>query len=109
MASEPGPSTGLALRALAQSHPQALAETAPPEPYSKADLLEYLAFCLCQVDEQTACLNPEAESGFPWLPFSKVELQFYNIRPIQQHIGELMERLGSRADVEFDWVALKDG
>jgi hypothetical protein len=52
-------------------------------------------------------LNLEAASGFDWLPFGKLELQFYTIRHIQQHTGELMERLGSRAGVEVNWVGVK--
>jgi hypothetical protein len=52
-------------------------------------------------------LDPEAESGFYWLPMNKLELQIYNIRHLQQHTGELMERLGSRAGVEVDWVGMK--
>ena len=54
-------------------------------------------------------LNLEATSGFEWLPFSKLELQIYTIRHIQQHTGELMERLGTRANVEIDWVGMKYG
>jgi hypothetical protein len=49
----------------------------------------------------------EAASGFFWLPFDKLELQFYTIRHIQQHTGELMERLGTRANVEIDWVGMQ--
>jgi len=49
----------------------------------------------------------EAESGFYWLPFNKLELQFYNIRHIQQHTGELYERLGTRANIELDWVGMQ--
>jgi hypothetical protein len=45
----------------------------------------------------------DAASGFDWLPFTKFELQLYSIRHIQQHVGELMERLGERA-MEIDWV-----
>jgi len=76
-------------------------------PYSREDVLEYLAFCQQQVEELVPCLNLEARSGFDWLPFSKLELQIYNIRHIQQHAGELMERLGSRAGVDVDWVGSK--
>jgi hypothetical protein len=76
-------------------------------PYRRADVLEYLDVCLQQVDEQTARLNPGAPSGFAWLPFDKLELQFYNIRHIQQHAGELMERLGSRAGLELHWVGTR--
>ena len=79
----------------------------PADPYSREDVLEYLAFCQQQVVEQVPQLNPDAESGFYWLPFSKAELQIYNIRHLQQHAGELMERLGSRAGLDVDWVDMK--
>ena len=85
---------------------------APPrigEPYNRDSVLEYLAFCQQQVAERVPQLNLEAASGFDWLPFNKLELQIYTIRHIQQHTGELMERLGTRADVEIDWVGMKHG
>ena len=79
------------------------------EPYDKATVLDYLAFCQQQVAERVPALNPEAGSGFDWLPFNKLELQIYNIRHLQQHTGELMERLGTRTGIELDWVAMKRG
>jgi hypothetical protein len=63
------------------------------EPFSKEDLLAYLQLCREQVEEQVTALDLEAGSGFHWLPFDKLETQFYNIRHIQQHTGELYERL----------------
>ena len=77
------------------------------EAFSQEDVLDYLAFCQQQVDERTEKLDPQAESGFSWLPFSKLELQFYNMRHIQQHTGELMERLGTRANIDVDWISMK--
>jgi hypothetical protein len=77
------------------------------EPYSREDILSYLEVCQEQVEERVASVNLEAESGFSWLPFSKMELQIYNIRHIQQHAGELMERLGTQANIEIDWVAMR--
>jgi hypothetical protein len=77
------------------------------EPYEKETVLEYLAFCQQQVAEIVPQLNLEAASGFHWLPFGKFELQFYTIRHIQQHTGELMERLGTRADLELPWVGMR--
>jgi len=74
------------------------------EPYEKTDVLEYLDLCRREVLERVPRLDLEAASGFDWLPFSKLELQFYTIRHIQQHTGELMERLGSRAGVDVGWV-----
>ena len=74
------------------------------EPYSKQDLLRYLDFCLEQVEIQVSALDCNAASGFHWLPFNKQELQFYNIRHLQQHTGELCERLGTWAGTEVKWI-----
>jgi hypothetical protein len=74
--------------------------------YSKAEVLDYLRFCLEQVDSQVDMLNLEAESGFHWLPFNKLETQFYNIRHIMLHTGELCERLGAHGEIEVDWIKL---
>ncbi len=73
-------------------------------PLSKEDALEYLAFVEQQVVKRIPVTDLEAESGFHWLHFGKLELQFYNIRHIQQHTGELYERLGSRENVELGWA-----
>ena len=77
------------------------------EPYSKEDVLDYHRLCREQVEEQVTALDLEAESGFYWLPFTKLELQFYNIRHIQQHTGELYERLGAAGGPELGWVGMK--
>jgi len=84
-------------------------EAAPGKPFTKPEILEYLDFCQKRVGEWSAALDPEAPSGFHWLKFNKLELQFYNIRHLVQHTGELMERLGSRAGVEVDWVSKGGG
>ena len=77
------------------------------EPYSKEEILDYHRLCCAQVEEQVTALDLEAESGFYWLPFTKLELQFYNIRHIQQHTGELYERLGAAGGPELGWVGMK--
>jgi hypothetical protein len=77
------------------------------EPYTREELLEYCSLCAQQVEERVGVLDLEAESGFSWLRFGKLELQLYNMRHIQQHAGELMERLSARAGVDVDWVGRK--
>jgi hypothetical protein len=75
------------------------------EPYSQDEVLEYLAICQQEVKRLLPILDLDSsESGFYWLPFSKLELQFYNIRHLQQHTGELMERLGVARGIDVDWV-----
>ena len=78
----------------------------PPEgePYTKDDILEYLAFCREQIASIVPTLDFEAEAGFPWLPFGKLELQFYSIRHIMLHVGELAERLSAMRGIEVGWV-----
>lgn len=79
------------------------------DPYDKNTILEYLDLCRRQVAERVPQLDPDGHSGFYWLPMSKLELQIYTIRHIQQHTGELMERLGARAGIEIDWVGVNHG
>jgi hypothetical protein len=74
-------------------------------PFTKDEVLEYLSFVEKQVLERVSTTNLESESGFYWLPFDKLELQFYNIRHIQQHTGELYERLGAHENIELNWVS----
>ena len=72
-------------------------------PFTKEEVLEYLAFAKKQVMERIPVTDLEAESGFHWYPVNKLELQFINIRHIQQHTGELYETLGIRESAELPW------
>ncbi len=77
------------------------------EPYTKEEVLEYLRFCQKEVEMKVAALDLEAVSGFPWLPFGKLELQFYNIRHIQHHAGQLIDRLRNHERIGVGWVGMK--
>lgn len=80
----------------------------PGAPYSQADLLAYLEHCRAEVARLVPMLDPnEADPGFYWLRdrgIGKLELQFYGIRHIQQHCGELADRLG-QVGIEIEWVS----
>ena len=86
----------------------------PPEeggirtPAVQQEVIEFLDFLVSQVDPMVAALDLDAESGFHWLEFNKLELQFYNIRHIMQHAGELAERLWQSAGIEISWVGKRD-
>ena len=77
------------------------------EPFSKGEILEFLEFCQKQVEDKVTDLNLEAESGFDWLPFSKLELQIYNIRHLQHHAAELIEWSGATESIEANWIGTK--
>lgn len=72
-------------------------------PYTQAELLEYAEFCHGEIDRQTETLDLDAPSGFHWLSFNKLELQFYNIRHLAHHTGQLSERLRTHADTGLPW------
>lgn len=76
------------------------------DPYQKQEILEYLELCRQQVEQQVAALDLDAEAGFDWLPFGKLELQFYSIRHLQHHTGELCERLWANEKIEVDWLGM---
>lgn len=73
------------------------------EPYSREEVLAYLSLCEDEVRAQVPMLDLAGPSGFSWQNFSKLELQFYNIRHLQQHVGELSDRLGVHAGIELPW------
>lgn len=73
-------------------------------PFTRDEILEYLSFVGKQVVDRVPFTDLEAESGFHWYPLNKLELQFINIRHIQQHTGELYEYLGIHENMELGWV-----
>jgi hypothetical protein len=73
-------------------------------PFSKEEILEYLAFVQREVADSIPVMDLDERSGYYWLPSNKLELQFYNIRHIQQHTGELYERLSTHKNVKLGWV-----
>lgn len=74
------------------------------EPYTRDEILEFIDVVDAAVDAILPALDWLVASGFDWLPMDKLELQFYNLRHLQSHTGELAERLWARAGIESDWV-----
>lgn len=75
-------------------------------PYTPTEILEYAAVVRQHIAQQLRTIDLRAPSGFEWLPMSKFELQIYSMRHLQQHAGELMERLGTHAGISVDWVGM---
>lgn len=76
------------------------------EPYTQAEALEYCDFCDRIVDDAVDALDLDrTECGFSWYQMSKLEHQFVNIRHIQHHAAQLIDRVRSAADVGIAWVA----
>lgn len=76
----------------------------PGVPFSKDEILARLALVESDVLEQIPIMNLEGASGYNWIPTNKLELQLDNIRHIQQHTGELYERL-SKYNLKLIWAS----
>jgi len=78
-------------------------------PLPKDEALDYLGFVEEEVARRIPITDFEGESGFHGFHMNKLELQFVNIRHIQQHTGELYERLGARAGATLNWAEKRHG
>lgn len=83
-------------------------ETVIGDPYTQTDILDYCALIMERVPRMIAAIPMESASGFPWIPFSRFELHLYNIRHIQHHTGQLIDRLRSEARIGIDWVGMNN-
>ena len=78
------------------------------EPYTQAQVLEYWEFCDRMVDDAVEALDLDrTESGFSWYRMSKLEHQLVNIRHIQHHGAQLIDRVRSAADIGVRWAAAR--
>jgi hypothetical protein len=73
-------------------------------PYTKQEVLEYLDFSRAEVEARVPKVDLAAPSGFHWLPFNRLEVQFYSIRHIQHHTGQLADRLRAATNLGVEWV-----
>ena len=73
-------------------------------PYSKAELLEYFEIVDGRVDPQIEKMDlASPECGIPWYKMPKLDHQIMNIRHVQEHAGQLRDRL-LEAGVDQKWI-----
>ena len=78
------------------------------EPYSKAEIQEYLRICEEMIDSAVDRLDLRAlQCGFWWYKVPKLEHQLVNIRHLQHHTAQLVDRLRAAAGIGVDWVGGK--
>lgn len=64
------------------------------KPYSRAEVMAYWEIVDAMVDPQIDRFDLSSpESGIPWYPIPKLDHQILNIRHIQEHTGQLRDRL----------------
>lgn len=76
----------------------------PDVPYTKPDLLELYYICSQELAGRVHSVPLDSPSGFDWLPFSRMELHVYNIRHIQHHTAQLIDRLRTTRNIPTNWV-----
>jgi hypothetical protein len=74
--------------------------------YSQAKILAFWEVSSPFLNIPVPVMTLTGSSGFDWLPFDKLGLQFYSLRHFQQHVEELMESQSSRAGISVDWKVL---
>ena len=73
-------------------------------PYTKAELLEYLEIVDKRVDPQLELIDLASPTcGIPWYKMPKLDHQIMNIRHVQEHTGQLRDRL-LEAGNDQKWV-----
>lgn len=78
------------------------------EPYTKEQMLEYWKICDDMIDSVVDTVElSSTESGFFWYKIPKVEHQMVNLRHVQHHTAQLMERLRTRCDIGIRWTGAR--
>jgi hypothetical protein len=77
------------------------------EPYSRDALLSYADQVIESVGAQVRSAPFDDPSGFEWLPMNRIELHIYNIRHIQHHAGQLIDRIRTQSGFGVEWVGLR--
>lgn len=88
-----------------------IAGALPEEPYTKDELLAYLAYCRRKGQVTLEALDDETAARpyvFPWdgggeMPFA--ELMLYTMRHTQEHAAQLSLHLGRKTGAAPDWVS----
>ncbi len=78
-----------------------------PAPYSREEVLEFLALCYEEVEARVEGVSLDAPSGFDWLPFNRFGVHLYNLRHLAHHTGQLSDRLREECKVGVPWVRLQ--
>lgn len=71
-----------------------------------ADVVERMVNSVLAAEAASGVDLMAAPSGFAWIPFSRLELHVYNLRHVQHHAGQLIERLRAGGNAGVDWVGM---
>jgi hypothetical protein len=80
-------------------------EDSDPEPYTQAEILEYIDLVEAKLGETIAGLDLETEDpGFDWYKgMAKLDHELMSFRHLQGHVGQLSELLMAHG-IDTDWM-----
>lgn len=88
--------------------PPFLAAALPEQPYTKEQILAYLAACRAKCQSTLLEMTDERAQQrcvFAWMEPTFLELQLYSMRHVQEHAAQLSLVLGQHGVTGMDWVA----
>jgi hypothetical protein len=71
--------------------------------YSKKEMLEYSAFIESRIDKYLSKIEPEKKCWPFWYDETQLEFHINNLRHLQHHIGEIIERHDIKMDLRYIW------
>jgi len=71
--------------------------------YLKDEMMEYTVAVFNSIESWVNRFPMEDSSGFDWIPLNRFELHLYNIRHLQHHTGQLIERLHQTGIKGIKW------
>lgn len=79
------------------------------EPYSRAEMLEFIGLIQSEVASQIGEMDlEEMDCGYPWYPgLPRFNHQVLSLRHLHGHIGQLAEILISH-DIDTDWMGMEE-
>jgi hypothetical protein len=72
-------------------------------PYTKSEMIEYLNFVLENIPLYLSKMKPEEKCWPYWYNESQLEFHFNNLRHLQHHTGEIIERHDIKIDLPYVW------
>lgn len=73
--------------------------------HTKDELFSFIDEIENNLQQHIKTLPLKEDSGFEWYPYSRLELHINNIRHIQHHTAQIIERLKAKGITGFAWWA----
>ncbi|MBK8504854.1 MAG: hypothetical protein IPL46_23170 [Saprospiraceae bacterium] len=87
---------------------QNLGEANSKDPYSKMEMAEYITYINDRIENAIDSLDLLGEDcGFYWYKVNKMEHQMVNLKHLQHHVAQLLERIRLHQDQGIGWI--RDG